>query len=113
MEEKEQRERDEQARRELVRRKELALREQCELDAEKFLSDSNLTSNCKVFSSINEAYDFGHMYIRVLVPAEQLDNDAERTPGKIVVASTLALEDPDIILHWGVKKGRQSGWIAP
>lgn len=123
--EMEKQQREEQRRRDQLKKQEKQLSDKRELDAQQFLSQSLQQSKWKVFSSLNENYDFGNFYIRVLVPIDDnadsvsengRDEDGtkgKRCPGQILVASTLALEGSDIILHWGVKKGRNAGWTIP
>lgn len=111
----EKRQAEEQARRDELKKRERELSVKREEDAHRFLSDYS-SKNWKLFSSLDEKYEFGSFYIRVLIPdtgKHDSESPKERSPGHILVASTLTLEGSDIILHWGIKKGRQSGWSAP
>lgn len=119
--EEEEKRQKEIAEREMIKKREASLKAKREEEAERFIADAIADSDFKVFKSFDEIYEVGRLLIRVLIPKgeenDQNDTDDE-IPGKtsssrVYIASTLALEGSDIILHWGVKKGRQSGWTAP
>lgn len=105
--------------REIIKKRENEQKVRREEEAEKFINDAVKNSNMKIFKSYNEEYEFGRLLIRVVIPDEDessasIDDFPSRPCKSIVfVASTLALEGSDIVLHWGVKHGRHSGWIAP
>lgn len=115
--EEEKRVAEETSRRDELKKREGALQQKREQAAHAFLSDTVDMTNWKLFSSRDEKYEFGTFYLRVFIPID-LDDEADSpreaaVPVHILVASTLALEGSDIVMHWGVKKGRQSGWHLP
>lgn len=109
------------AEREMIKKKEASLRAKREEEADKFIANASENPDFKVFKAFDEEYEFGRLLIRVFIPKDEEDEQRsadDEVPGKpssaqIVIASTLALEGSEIILHWGVKKGRHSGWSAP
>lgn len=114
--EEEKRIAEQQARREELKKRESSLQDERDRQANRFLTDSLDLKYWKLFSSLDEKYDFGSFRIHVFIPAstdDEQDSPREHIPVHILVASTLALEGSDIVLHWGVKKGRQSGWHGP
>eukprot|EP00177_Eucheuma_denticulatum_P006207 GFKZ01011322.1.p1 GENE.GFKZ01011322.1~~GFKZ01011322.1.p1 ORF type:complete len:1339 (+),score=210.60 GFKZ01011322.1:272-4288(+) len=114
----EERRQKEIAEREVIKQKEASLKAKRESEAENYITDAISIPGLKLFKSFDEEYEFGRLLIRVLIPKNGDENqDSDDIPGRqsssqVFIASTLALEGSDIILHWGVKKGRNSGWIA-
>lgn len=113
--EEEDRKAKEEATRLELKRKENALSAQREAEAQNFIADATSRPGYKVFKSIDQTYDFGKLIVRVIVPEEEDDNVANSSPdaklsSQVFIASTLALEGSQIILHWGVKVGRESSW---
>lgn len=106
------------AERDAIKKKEEEQKEEREKDAQQFLSKFTNDKNLNLFKSQDEQYEFGKLMIRVFVPKDDNDDDDENDQDKkqssilsqVHIASTLALEGSDIILHWGVKKGKNSGW---
>lgn len=108
--------RREAEKRERIKRIESELKEKREADAEAYLKKVSNDSSLEIFKEITEEYDFGRLLFRVLIPKDH-DENSEDDPSKmsgsqIFIVSTLALQGSDIILHWGVKKGRTSGWVS-
>lgn len=107
---------EEQARKKQLKKQESSLHDKREEEANTYLTTTMDAHKWKLFSSLDEKYDFGTFSLRVFIPADMNDEpDSPRgpVPVQILAASTLALEGSDIILHWGVKRGRQAGWLAP
>lgn len=75
----------------------------------------------RLFAKVDEVYDFGGVYLRAVLPAEDVGSmvsekgeEEDALPANLVVASTMAMGGVDLFLHCGVKKdGRRTGWTAP
>lgn len=116
---KKQREEDERraiavAEREEMKKKEGALKDKREAEADAHLADVTNISGYKLFKAQEESYEFGKIMFRVMIP-EYTDENASASPeskgtSRVFIASTIALEGSDVVLHWGVKCGRQAGW---
>lgn len=107
---------EEKAHQERVAKAEQGKREKREEEAQEFLSTKLDSDKWKLFSSLDENYEFGNFHIRVFVDSnvDNPDNSTQNlNSSQILVASSLALHGSDIVLHWGVKKPNHSGWILP
>lgn len=107
---------DEKAQRERLIKAENDKRQAREDEAHAFLTTTLDQKTWTLFSSLDENYEFGNFHIRVFLqssPDEEDDSARENTPAHILVASSLALQGSDIVLHWGVKKAQNSGWVVP
>lgn len=117
--EEEERIRKEVEEKEKIMKQEAALKAKREDEAEKYIAMATEMKGMTLFKSVDEVYEFGRFMIRVLIPeADDPGASKDEIPGKkstsvVHVVSTLALQGSDIIMHWGVKKGRNSGWHAP
>lgn len=101
--------------RELARTNELALSNEREAQALQFLDKACTDTNWKLFKSNDQHYEFGNIFVRVLLPADMQDDMSPsspqgKAPARVIIACTLALQGSKIILHWGVKRGRNSSW---
>lgn len=114
LQDEQRRQEEERLRIEQVKRREQQLVKARDTEAETYLANAVDSSQWTLFSSINETYQFGRFVVRVYIPTEQgTESDANEKPfrsSQVVVASTLALDGSDVVLHWGVKRGRQGGW---
>ena len=114
--EEEKRIAEEKANREAAKQREAELKAKREAEADAFVDKLTKDSDWKLFKSQDENYEFGKLLLRVFLPADAEDSfepsPEKKCPSKVYVVSTLALEGSAVILHWGVKKGRQAGWQA-
>lgn len=116
--EEEERIRKENEEKERIKKLEESLKKKREEEADEYIAKATNVKGMKVFKAIDEVYDFGRLLIRVLIPEEESpETSTDEVPGKksssiVHIVSTLALQGSDIILHWGTKKGRNSGWHA-
>lgn len=114
--EEEERIRHEIEERERVKREENQFCQKREAEADAYLSKVTADSSLVLFKELTEEYEFGRLLFRVLVPKEadgaSESNISNAVASQVHVVSTLALEGSDIILHWGIKKGRSKGWVS-
>eukprot|EP00178_Gracilaria_changii_P016424 TRINITY_DN469_c0_g2_i1.p1 TRINITY_DN469_c0_g2~~TRINITY_DN469_c0_g2_i1.p1 ORF type:complete len:1345 (-),score=215.46 TRINITY_DN469_c0_g2_i1:10138-14172(-) len=86
-------------------------------EALEYIEELVSASTWELFKTHEEAYEFGSLFFHVLESAAAEDHagtDSEQRRVQVHVVSTLSIEGSDIVLHWGVKRGRKSGWsVAP
>lgn len=114
--EEEDRIRHETKERERVKRVEIELKDKRESEADEYIKKVTSDSSLELFKEITEEYEFGRLLFRVLIPKDAGESSdglaADRAGSQVFVVSTLALGGSDIILHWGVRKGRATGWSS-
>ena len=126
---KEQEERDE------ALRLEREFREKREARALEFI-ESQVKSKAKgaagswsVFKEREDKYEFGTLFIRVLLPAPTTGTStpltpitpsgtgfemlSTPTPGDLIIASSIGSCGADVYLHWGLKTVGRHGWTPP
>ncbi|PXF48990.1 Alpha-glucan water dikinase, chloroplastic [Gracilariopsis chorda] len=117
--EEQQRKAKELAEAEARKKKEQAMKEKRSQQAAKYLDDSASADGWNLFKAHEEAYEFGSLFFQVVETAPFPDESASVTRDemqleerriRVHVVSTLSVEGSDIVLHWGVKKGRKGGW---
>ncbi len=128
------RQKREQDERDAALRREVEFRDRREKRAQEFITrelkaKGRAGSGMTVFKEREDKYDFGSLYLRVLLPAPSTGTStpltpitpsgsafellSTPTPGDLVVASSIGSCGADVYLHWGLKTVGRHGWTPP